>query len=62
MFVSAEEAPMLFDTDDHGNVFPNISEIQQYFIDKSKEDGKKRKITMITTGPTFESYGSTQLT
>lgn len=56
MFASAERSPAWFDTDNStGNVFPNIKAIEEYFAKKS------RKITMITTGPTFDAYGSTKL-
>ena len=61
MFVNADRSPARFDKDAQGNSFPNLVEIQQYFLDKSKEDGKKREITMITSGPTFVAYGKTQL-
>ena len=61
MFMSAERSPALFDIDNNGNSFPNISKIEQYFADKSKEDGKQRKVTMISTGPTFNAYWKNQL-
>lgn len=61
MFVNAERSPDRFTTDDEGNSFPNMTNIQQYFIDKGKEDGKKIQVTMVSTGPTFVQYGKTKL-
>jgi len=51
----------LFDKDADGNIFPNIKKIQKYFEEVSAEDGKKRKIMMISTGPTFAKYKESKI-
>jgi hypothetical protein len=61
MFMSAKSSPLLFDEDENGNTFPNIQKIQQYFADRGEEEGKARKITMISTGPGFASYYNSTL-
>lgn len=61
MFMSAERSRWLFDIDANGNSFPNISKIERYFGEISTEDGKQRKITMISTWPTFASYNDNKL-
>ena len=42
---------------------PNIAAIEKYFADHNATPGnKKRDITMIVNGPTFEAYGDTKMT
>jgi hypothetical protein len=54
MFIGYSQASKaLFDQDTEGNVFPNIEKLQEYFINRWKETGQERQITLITTGPTF---------
>ncbi len=62
MFMTYERSPNMFDKDSEGNVFPNIEKIKKYFSDISAEDNKIRKITMISTGPTFNAYWAAELT
>ncbi len=44
-------------------LIPNIPEIEKYFDDYNATPGnKKRQVTLMVNGPTFEAYGSPALT
>ena len=61
MFINAKTAPNLFTIDANGNSFPNIPALEKYMEDRSVQYKKTRKITMITSGPTFASYNDATL-
>lgn len=60
MFISSERSWDLFTKKANGDVFPNITAIQNYF--NAGNNGKKRTITMISTGPTFQTEHQATMT